>query len=145
MFGEDGYGGWFFREFLRYHRTALLYPLPNLPLRMQLAQLVRYPPLDPGGETISFIDWMRSAALSTLAVIRRCCRFSAATSARSMSVAATYPLALQPYRSFPELPSPCSNMPQPTDMVESWRLNAWDRIGGIAGRLSHRSAAGATR
>lgn len=133
MFGEDGYGGWFFREFLRYYRTALAYPLPSVLYGGKIEQPVRYPPLDPGDNHLLH-DWMRNAALATLAVIRRYVDFGRYE--RLLDVGGgDGTMALQLYRSFPELVITVFNMPQPTDMVQELALknNAWDRIGGIAG------------
>jgi SAM-dependent methyltransferase len=133
MFGENGYGGWFFREFLRYYRTAVAYPLPSVLYGMQLAQPVRYPPVD-SADTHLLHDWMRSAALDTLAVIRRYVDFERYE--RLLDVGGgDGTMALQLYRSFPRLIITVFNMPQPTDMVQQLaeKNNAWDRIGGIAG------------
>ncbi len=133
MFGENGHGGWFFREFLRYYRTAVAYPLPSLLYGLRLEQPVRYPPVD-AADTSLLHDWMRSAALDTLAVIRRYVDFERYE--RLLDVGGgDGTMALQLYRSFPRLLITVFNMPQPTQMVQELAAqnNAWDRIGGIAG------------
>lgn len=133
MFGDNGYGGWFFREFLHYYRVAGAYSLPNVLYGLQIGQPVRYPPVDSADNHLLH-DWMRNAALATLEVIRRHVDFGRYE--RLLDVGGgDGTMALQLYRSFPSLIITVFNMPQPADMVQELaaKNGAWDRIGAIAG------------
>lgn len=133
MFGADGYSGYFFREFLRYFRVADAYYLPNILRGEVIENPVRYPPVD-WADTLLLHDWMRSAALETLEVIRRHVDFNRYE--RLLDVAGgDGTMALRLYKDCPNLNITVFNMPQPAGMVQERALqeNAWDRITGFPG------------
>lgn len=78
IFGIDGQGGWFHREFLRYFRTAAYYGATVLLDTLRGAAVpypVRYPPqADADVELLH--EWMRNTAMTTLATIEQYVDFS---------------------------------------------------------------------
>lgn len=133
MFGADGYSGYFFREFLRYFRVADAYYLPNILRGEVIENPVRYPPVDSANTLLH--DWMRSAALEALEVIRRHVNFRNRYE-RLLDVAGgDGTMALRLYKDCPNLNITVFNMPQPAGMVQERALqeNAWDRITGFPG------------
>ena len=133
MFGDRGYGGWFFREFLHYYRVAGAYSLPSVLYGLRIDQPVRYPPVSSADNKLLH-EWMRNAALATLAVIRRYVDFDRYE--RLLDVGGgDGTMAMQLYRSCPRLIITVFNMPQPADMVQELAAQngAWDRLGAIAG------------
>ena len=133
MFGDSGYGGYFFREFLHYYRVSGAYLLPQVLYGLQIDQPVRYPPVSSADNKLLH-EWMRNAALATLAVIQRYVNFDRYE--RLLDVGGgDGTMALQLYRSCPRLVITVFNMPQPADMVQELAAQnrAWDRLGAIAG------------
>jgi SAM-dependent methyltransferase len=78
MFGQDGAGGWFHREFLRYYRASAYYGMSALVWTLRGAPVeyaVRYPPQEQADVELLH-EWMRNTALSTLATIEQFVDFS---------------------------------------------------------------------
>lgn len=132
MFGEDGQGGWFYREFLRFFRGALSHPLPLVLSGAPVTQ-VRYPPLDQG-DILLLHQWMRDSALETLGIIRQYVDFASVN--RLLDVAGgdgTMAMAL--WKDFPQLHVKVFNLPGPVTMVQEQaaKLGATDRVSTQAG------------
>jgi hypothetical protein len=133
MFGDNGYGGWFYREFLRYYRVACSYPVQGVLYGKPIERSVRYPPLDAGDNELLH-QWMRDSALGTLSVIRRHVDFN--RYGRLLDVGGgDGTMAMELFRHYPRLTITVFNMPQPAEMVQQLALKheAWLRVGAIAG------------
>jgi len=128
MFGEDGQGGWFYREFLRYFRASLTHPLQVVLHGAPVSPAVHYPPTDHG-DMLLLHEWMRNTALHTLEVIRRHVDFSSVK--RLLDVGGgdgTMAFAL--WKVFPQLRLTVFNLPGPATLVQeqATTLGAWDRV-----------------
>ncbi len=133
MFGTSGYGGWFYREFLRYYRVSGAYPLPGVLQGMPVENSVRYPPLDAGDNALLH-QWMRDSALGTIGLIRRYVDFGRYE--RLLDVGGgDGTMAMELFRHYPRLRITVFNMPQPANMVQELAVQheAWLRVGAIAG------------
>jgi SAM-dependent methyltransferase len=133
MFGADGQGGWFYREFLRYFRASAHHPLPVVLHGAKVVQAVPYPPTDHD-DMLILHEWMRSTALSTLEVIRRHVDFRPIE--RLLDVGGgDGTMAIELWRAHPELVITVFNLPGPVGLVreKAVTLGAWLRVSAIAG------------
>jgi ubiquinone/menaquinone biosynthesis C-methylase UbiE len=119
MFGSDGAGGWFHREFLRYYRAAAYYGMSNLTWTLRGAPIeyeVRYPP-QAQADVELLHEWMRNSALSTLATIERYVNF--ARTARLLDVAGgDGTMALELWRKHQHLDITVFNVPAAAELAE---------------------------
>jgi SAM-dependent methyltransferase len=113
--GAPGANAYFYREFLRYFRTALAYEMVSLVRGAHVAYPVRYPPVD-WADVVLLHEWMRDGALVTLATIERHFKFSDVTDVLDVGGGdATMAVALA--RSHPHLRITVFNLPQPAELA----------------------------
>jgi SAM-dependent methyltransferase len=136
IFGSDGTGGWFHREFLRYYRASEYYGMATLGWTLKGAPVeyaVRYPPQDPADVELLH-EWMRNTALTTLATIEQFVDFSRI--GRLLDVAGgDATMALQLWKRHPHLKITVFNVPAAAELgrrrVEE--AGAAERIDVISG------------
>jgi ubiquinone/menaquinone biosynthesis C-methylase UbiE len=136
MFGADGTGGWFHREFLRYYRAASYYGMQSLLWTLRGAPIeyeVRYPP-QAQADVELLHEWMRNTALTTLSTIERYFDFSRV--ARLLDVAGgDGTMALQLWGRHAHLNITIFNVPAAAEMAKRRieEAGASERIQVVAG------------
>lgn len=136
IFGPDGSGGWFHREFLRYWRAASYYGMTNLLWTLRGAPVeyaVRYPP-QAQADIILLHEWMRNTALTTLATIQQFVDFSKI--GRLLDVGGgDGTMALELWRAYPHLTITVFNLPAPVEMARARfaEAGAEARLTAVAG------------
>ncbi len=136
MFGSDGNGGWFHREFLRYYRVSAYYGMQTLPWTLgggPVENQVRYPPRDPADVALLH-EWMRNTALTTLSTIER--YFDFPTVRRLLDVAGgDATMAVELWRRYPQLHTVIFNVPEAAALARRRieEAGAAERIGVVEG------------
>lgn len=136
MFGPDGAGGYFHREFLRYYRAASYYSMANLMWTLRGAPVehaVRYPP-QAQADVELLHEWMRNTALSTLSTIERYVSFS--STARLLDVAGgDGTMALELWRHHEHLAITVFNVPAAAELAGKAieQAGASERVNVVAG------------
>jgi len=136
MFGPDGAGGWFHREFLRYYRAASYYGMTNLMWTLRGAPVdyaVRYPP-QAQADVELLHEWMRNTALGTLANIERWVDFS--QTARLLDVAGgDGTMALELWRKHQHIAITVFNVPAAAELAQKYveQTGAAARVSVVAG------------
>lgn len=133
MFGDSGYEGWFYREFLRYYRVSMTHPLYSVLAGDRIAQTVRYPPTDHA-DMLLLHEWMRNTALCTLEIIRRHVDFSPVRQLLDVA-GGDGTMAFELYKAFPNLTITVFNLPGPALIVQEQAAErgAWDRVSALRG------------
>jgi len=136
MFGADGMGGWFHREFLRYYRSAAYYGMTMLLDTLRGAPVlypVRYPP-QATADVELLHEWMRNTAMTTLATIEQYVNFSRI--GRLLDVAGgDGTMALELWRRHAHLSITIFNVPAAADLARRRiaEAGAEERIEAVAG------------
>jgi ubiquinone/menaquinone biosynthesis C-methylase UbiE len=136
MFGADGAGGWFHREFLRYYRAAAYYGMNTLLWTLRgspVEYAVRYPPQDQADVELLH-EWMRNTALTTLATIEQYVDFSRI--GRLLDVAGgDGTMALQLWRRHAHLAVTVFNVPAAAELARKRiaEAGAESRLTAVAG------------
>jgi ubiquinone/menaquinone biosynthesis C-methylase UbiE len=136
IFGGDGAGGWFHREFLRYYRSAAYYGMSTLLWTLRgspVEYAVRYPPQETADVELLH-QWMRHTALGTLASIERYAEFARVS--RLLDVAGgDGTMALELWRRYPHLHVTVFNVPAAAELARQRveEAGAGERIRVVAG------------
>lgn len=133
LFFQDGYGGWFYRDFVRFYRVAAYYPLIEVLRGMKVDNAIPYPPNDEVSVE-ALHAWMRFTVPNTLLALERAVDFSQVEWLLDVG-GGDGTMAIALHRKYPELRINIFNLPQVVGLIHQNLLyaQAWDRVSPLPG------------